>query len=238
VKNQRKKCNKQKTKTKNNEERLVMKILYVKANPKPEEASFSLQVGRALVDALKEAAPQAQVIELDLYQQPVPEIDADVLSAWGSLQGGQPFTALTPEQQAKVGGMTEALEHFLAADRIIFATPMWNFGFPPRFKAYIDAIVAAGRTFKYTEQGPVGLVSGKKAIHVHASGGKHSDTTYRFTVDQLNGVLGFIGVTDLETIWVEGVATVGPEQAEDIKNQAIAKAVSLVDSFLAESITV
>lgn len=215
-----------------------MKILYVKANPKSEEMSFSLQVGRALINAIKKAAPQAEVTEVDLYQQSVPEIDGDVLAAWGALQNGKSFTELTAEQQAKVGGMTAVLDQFLAADRVIFATPMWNFGFPPRFKTYIDAIVAAGRTFKYTEKGPVGLVTGKKAIHVHASGSELSNTPFRYSVDHLKGVLGFIGVTDLETIWVEGVAAVGSEQAEEIKEQAITKAESLVKAFLAEAVTV
>jgi FMN-dependent NADH-azoreductase len=83
----------------------------------------------------------------------------------------------------------------------------------------------------------VGLVTGKKAFHVHASGSELSSTPYRFTVDHLQGVLTFIGVKDLETIWVEGVAAVAPEQAEEIKKQAIAKAVSLVDDFLAEPVT-
>ncbi len=214
-----------------------MKILYVTANPKPEEMSYSLQVGRAFIQAIQTASPNATVTELNLYTNPVPEIDGDVLAAWGALQNGTAFTDLTSEQQAKVGGMGAALEQFLAADRVVFATPMWNFGFPPRFKNFIDAIVSAGRTFKYTEKGPIGLVTGKKAVHIHAAGGVHSDGPFKFAAEHLKGVLGFIGLTDLETIWVEGVAY-GPEQAEVAKDAAIAKAKALVNDFLSDSVLV
>ena len=216
-----------------------MNVLYVTANPKPEANSYSLQVGRALVEAVKQAQPEIEVVELNLFEQPVPEIDGDVLAAWGALQEGKSFAELTASQQAKVGGMNAVLEQFLLADRIIFATPMWNFGFPPRFKAFIDAIIAAGRTFKYTENGPVGLVEGKKLIHIIASGGIYSHgpaSAVAFSDKHVRGVLGFIGVKDVQTVWVEGTAMVGPAQAEEIKEAAIAHALELVGAFLQEAV--
>ena len=211
-----------------------MRILYVTANPKLEEQSFSLQVGRALINAIK-ALPDVEVSERDLFQHPVPEIDHDVMAAWGALQQGKSFTELTVEQQTKVGGMNATLESFLAADCLVFATPMWNYGYPPRFKAFIDSLLVAGRTFKYTDKGPVGLVSGKKVINIIASGGIYSHgprNDLTFSDKHVRNVLGMIGLTEFETIWVEGVNMGTPEQAENIKQAAIVKALKLVDNFI------
>ena len=75
---------------------------------------------------------------------------------------GEGFEALTEVQQQKVATMNTNLETFMNADRYVFVTPMWNFSYPPVVKAYLDNVAIAGKTFKYTENGPVGLLEGKK----------------------------------------------------------------------------
>ena len=84
-------------------------------------------------------------------------IDKDVLTGWGKLRNGD---TLTNEEQQKVDRLSAILDEFLAADKYVFVSPMWNLSFPPVLKAYIDAISIAGKTFKYTAEGPQGLLTG------------------------------------------------------------------------------
>lgn len=137
-------------------------LLYITAHPGNPEASYSLAAGEQFVQAYRESHPQDEVIHVDLYRRNIPYIDADVLEAWGKLQTGGTFNQLTVEQQQKVTQLNELLEEFVTADKYVFVTPMWNFSYPPVMKAYIDSFCVRAKTFKYTENGPVGLLKNKK----------------------------------------------------------------------------
>ncbi|GAA3319766.1 hypothetical protein GCM10020331_028010 [Ectobacillus funiculus] len=145
------------------------KVLYITAHPHNETVSYSMAVGKAFIEAYKEAHPEDQVTHLDLYNENIPHIDADVFSGWGKLQSGSAFDQLSASEQAKVGRLNELSNQFVEADKYVFVTPMWNFSFPPVMKAYLDSVCVAGKkTFKYTEQGPVGLLTDKKSA-AHSS---------------------------------------------------------------------
>ncbi|TCP58099.1 FMN-dependent NADH-azoreductase [Tumebacillus sp. BK434] len=208
-------------------------VLYITANPKPEDQSFSLSAGRAFVNEYREANQNDEVIELDLFQANIPQIDPDVFAGWGKLQTGAAFDALSADEQAKVGRLGELVDQFVAADKYVFVTPMWNFSFPPVVKAYIDAICVAGKTFRYTENGPVGLLGGKKALHIQARGGFYSEgpaAEVELGDRFLRTVLGFVGITDVNTLAIEGQAA-QPDQASQIKENGISKAKELAKSF-------
>ncbi|WP_243388329.1 FMN-dependent NADH-azoreductase [Bacillus kexueae] len=216
----------------------MSKVLYITANPKTTEQSFSLQVGEEFLAAYQQANPQDEIIKLDLYKTNVPLIDEDVMSAWGKLQQGTAFEALTAEEQAKVGQMNTLLEQFMEADKYVFVTPLWNFSVPAIMKAYVDNISIAGKTFKYTENGPVGLLEGKKALHIQARGGIYSEGPAKdmeMGDRYLQTVLGFLGVKDVQSIIVEGVNFM-PEKAEDIKAKAIEEAKQVAQTFGAEAV--
>ncbi|KPC77785.1 FMN-dependent NADH-azoreductase [Thermoactinomyces vulgaris] len=201
----------------------MAKVLYITANPKAENESFSLKLGKGFLDKYKELNPQDEIIHLDLYQMDLPYLDADVFSGWGKLAKGE---GLTEDEQRKVARINELTDQFVEADKYVFVTPMWNFLFPPRMKTYIDTICIAGKTFKYTEQGPVGLLEGKKAIHLHASGGVYSHgpaQDLNFADRYIHAVMNFIGITDVTTVVAEGMAA-QPDQAEAILKDAIARA--------------
>ncbi|MBF0835332.1 NAD(P)H-dependent oxidoreductase, partial [Bacteroides acidifaciens] len=85
----------------------------------------------------------------------IPQIDADVFAGWGKLQSGQEFEALSEGEQGKVKRLEELSNQFVNADKYVFVTPFWNFSFPPVMKAYLDSVSVAGKTFKYTAEGPV-----------------------------------------------------------------------------------
>ncbi|HEX3015240.1 MAG TPA: FMN-dependent NADH-azoreductase, partial [Desulfobacteria bacterium] len=175
----------------------MAKVLYITANPKPVNDSFCLSAGQAFLDAYRQANPNDEVIPLDLYKMNIPLIDADVFSGWGKLQQGTAFEQLTAEEKKVVGDINQLCDQFVQADKYIFVTPMWNLGIPPKMKAYIDTICIAGKTFKYTESGPVGLMTAKKAVHIQARGGVYSEgpaTGFEFGDRYIKALLTFLGV--------------------------------------------
>lgn len=216
------------------------KVLYITANPKPESESFSLTVGREFINAYRQASPTDEIVELDLYKMNIPEIDADVFSGWGKLQQGSALQHLAPEEKSKVSRISELTDQFIQADKYVFVTPLWNFSFPPRVKAYIDTICIAGKTFQYTAEGPVGLLQNKKAVHIQASGGVYSQgpgQNVEFGNRYWKTIMNFIGITDVETIWVEGMAAM-PNEAENIKAKAIAQAKTVAQKFAQSAVRV
>ncbi|PTM60012.1 FMN-dependent NADH-azoreductase [Desmospora activa] len=217
----------------------MSKVLYVTANPKAVEDSFGLKTGQAFLDAYKEANPQDEIIHLDLYKEEIPLIDADVLSGWGKLGAGQSFDALTPDESKKVARLGELVDQFVAADRYVFVSPLWNFGVPPQLKAYIDAVAVGGKTFRYTEAGPEGLLKGKKAVHIHATGGVYSEApmdAMDFSNPYLVAVLGFFGITDVETVRVEGMNQF-PDRVDAILAEAKEKARETAKTFASDTVT-
>ncbi|PEY97777.1 FMN-dependent NADH-azoreductase, partial [Bacillus sp. AFS018417] len=173
----------------------MTKVLFITANPNSAEASFGMAVGEAFIEAYKNEHPQDEVVTIDLFNTTVPEIDTEVFAAWGKFAAGEGFETLSESQQQKIAAMNTNLETFMNADRYVFVTPMWNFSYPPVVKAYLDNLSIAGKTFKYTENGPVGLLEGKKALHIQATGGIYSEGAYAvmdFGRQHLNAVLGFM----------------------------------------------
>ncbi|HZG84214.1 FMN-dependent NADH-azoreductase [Paenibacillus sp.] len=213
----------------------MARLLYITANPKAEEQSYCLSVGRAFLDEYRSANPEDDIVELDLYQTHIPHIDTDVFNGWGKLQQGKAFDELSAEEKAKVARINELTDQFIAADRYVFVTPLWNFSFPPIVKAYIDTICIAGKTFKYTAEGPVGLLQGKRAIHIQARGGVYSEGPAKemeFGDRYLRTIFGFIGIQDVQSVIVEGMAQMA-DQAQAIKERAIANAKEAARSFAA-----
>lgn len=211
----------------------MSKLLFINSNPKTEESSFGLAVGNKFLEAYKSENPQDEVTELDLYKMEVPLIDEVVFSSWGKLGSGTAFDKLTAEEQSKMVAMNGILDQFLAADKYVFVTPLWNFTVPPKMKAYLDNICIVGKTFKYTENGPVGLLSDKKALHIQARGGFYSNgpaADFELGDRYMKTIFGFIGIQDNQSIIVEGMNAV-PDKAEEIKAAAIEKAKEVAKKF-------
>ena len=209
------------------------KILYVTANPKAEKDSYSLQVGREFIEEYKRQNPEHEVTELDLFKTKVPFLNAAAFEAFGKLQNGGSFNDLNNEQKEVIGDLNQMLEQFIDADTYVFVSPMWNFSIPPVLKAYVDVILQAGKTFRYTSNGPEGLMKGKKAVHIQASGGIYTNggaSEMEFAHRYLKTVLGFIGITDLEFIPVEGIA-MGQTEVSKIVTAASQKAKELAVGF-------
>ena len=153
------------------------------------DSSVSRQLTAATVAQLREQAPSATVVDRDLVATPLSHLTL----------GGS--------------GDADVLDEFLAADTIVVGAPMYNFTVPSQLKAWIDRILVAGTTFRYTAEGPLGLAGGKRVIVAVSRGGFYDDSNAMEHVETyLRGVFGFIGITP-EFIHADGI-NYGPEQRE------------------------
>jgi len=204
------------------ENKIMKKVLYITANPKSEQYSYSLKAGQSFIQKYMKMNPEDEVTRLDLYDLDIPFIDEDVFSGWGKLAEGVAFDELIKLEQHKVNTINQFTEQFMEADKYVFVTPMWNLSLPPKVKMYIDTLMIAGKTFHYTEQGPKGLLKDKKAFHIHASGGVYSSqelSPFEFGDSYLKTVLGFMGVTDYASILLEGTA-MAQDDGDEIHHKA------------------
>ncbi|MED4071629.1 FMN-dependent NADH-azoreductase [Priestia endophytica] len=211
----------------------MAKVLYITAHPHDEKTSYSMAAGQAFVTAYKEQNPSDEIVHIDLYKENIPHIDADIFSGWGKLQSGSEFDQLSKEEQSKVARLAELNEQFISADKYVFVTPLWNFSFPPVMKAYLDSVAVAGKSFKYTEQGPVGLLTDKKALHIQARGGYYSEgpaADLEMGHRYISIMMNFFGVPSFDGLFIEG-HNAEPNKAEQIKEDGIARAKELAKSF-------
>lgn len=191
-------------------------ILHISGSTRGE-ASLSGRVAREFVNSLLARRPGTTLVERDLHSNPLPHIGSDFSTAIRLAADER-----TEAQATSIAISDAVVSELLAADTLVISTGFINFGISSILKSWIDHVARAGLTFRYTENGPEGLVKGKKAYLVIASGGVYSSgpaASADFAEPYLRAVLGFLGITDIETIRVEGVAY-GPEAAE----KAIAEA--------------
>lgn len=196
-----------------------MQVLFIKANPRSTEASVSLSLGDEFLKVYRKAKPEDEIVVIDLYDTDIPEIDYELMGAMESLRGKKALEDLPEKTQAKLKRYNELTDQFINADKYIFVTPMWNLSFPARMKDYIDTIFVAGKTFRYTEKGPQGLLENKKCLHLHASGGFHSQSPMNHADPFLKDVMSFLGVSDYRSLIIEGHSAM-PDKAESIIQKA------------------
>jgi len=187
-------------------------ILLIESSPRGSD-SFSHQAALSTVNEIQKRKPGAHLVIRDLAQNPPPHVGR------GFISGMQIPSEQRAPEQAKAVALSDALiDELLAADTIVIALSMHNFGVPSALKAWIDHVSRAGRTFSYTPNGPIGLLKGKRVILVIASGGVYSTgpmTKFDFTEPYLRAVMSFLGVADVHAVRVEGtaVSAIGPKKA-------------------------
>ena len=154
------------------------------------DGSVTRQLTAAIVARWRAEVDGLQVQVRDLDQEPLPHLSGAIVSG-----------------RDEVGAARGAavLEQFLESDVVVIGAPMYNFGVPSSLKAWIDRIAVAGRTFRYTEAGPVGLAGGKRVVLALAAGGPHGGQPTDFVEPYLRQVLGFFGITDIEVVRADGV---------------------------------
>lgn len=180
--------------------------------------SVSRQLTERIVAQWRATHPGTVVEHLDLATQAPSHLSAD------SLGFRTPAGADLSEVQRRENDISETLiSQFLAADVVVVGAPLYNFSIPSQLKAWIDRIAQAGRTFKYTEQGPVGLAGGKTVIIAATRGGVYSTTEAGNAMEHqesyLKTMFGFLGITDIRVVRAEGIS-----MGEATKAQALAAA--------------
>jgi FMN-dependent NADH-azoreductase len=199
---------------------MTLNVLHIETSPLGAK-SVTRELGVQLLASLKAKHADIALTTRDLTASPLPHLNADILGAYFT-----PTDQQTDAQKSLVSASESAIAEIFAADVIVIEAPMWNFGIPSVLKAWIDHVCRAGKTFKYTETGPVGLVpNDKKVIILSSRGGVYSEGPMKSMDHQeayLRDVLGFIGLTSVEFARAEGVS-MGPDAAAKAKSSAKAQ---------------
>jgi len=169
------------------------------------ESSVSRTLTQAIVDQLVAGQPDVEVRRRDLIAEPLPHLTLDAYAD------------------------SSVLDEFLAADTIVIGAPMYNFSLPTQLKAWIDRVLVAGKTFRYTADGPEGLVQGKRVIVALARGGFYDASSpaadYEYLERYLRTVFGFIGI-EAEFVAADGI-NISPAHREDAIGRALGETVKL-----------
>ncbi len=184
----------------------------------------SSQLARQFVAAYRNSHPDTQVQVRDVAAaEPVPHLDAERFGAFISKPEDR-----SAAQHAVVEYSDALIDELKQADVIVLGLPMYNFGVPSQLKAYFDHIARAGETFKYTDKGPVGMLTGKKAYVFAARGGVYAGTPLDTQTAYVRDFLRFIGISDVSFIYAEGLAV-----SAQSKQEGLARAAAEIDRIAA-----
>ncbi|MGO4722942.1 MULTISPECIES: FMN-dependent NADH-azoreductase [unclassified Inquilinus] len=193
-----------------------MKILHIDSSVLGD-ASVSRQLTKATVDGWRARYPQAELVYRDLAAAPPEHLSGERAAV---VKFGKDADLTGPQAEERV--LVDAIVgEFLSADVVVIGAPMYNFSVPTQLKAWIDRLAQAGRTFRYTEKGPIGLAGGRKVVIVSSRGGVYTAGLEALDHQEayLRTILGFLGVTEIDFVRAEGLA-MGPEH----RDRAVAEA--------------
>ncbi|WP_462177568.1 FMN-dependent NADH-azoreductase [Pseudoalteromonas gelatinilytica] len=199
----------------------MKKVLVLNSSLNGEQGN-STKLSQQFVEQLADNQ-QISVTTRDLSDNAIAHLTQTEMAAWMTDANER-----SDEQKALAAISDDLIAELNDNDLIVIGMPMYNFGIPSTFKAWIDCIARAGITFKYTEQGPVGLITDKKVVVLAARGGMYQGTEMDTQTKYLKDVLGFVGMTDVNFIYAEGLAMPGAEQSlEAAQNEIKAFTASL-----------
>jgi FMN-dependent NADH-azoreductase len=199
----------------------VMNILQINSSARRD--GVSTRLADRIVARLRDADPDATVRVRDLTATAHPVLDEAALGALFT-----PPTQRTAAQAARVAQDDALIAELAAADVVVLGVPMYNFGVPAQLKNWIDAVSRAGVTFRYTAAGAEGLVKGKQVYVALARGGKYRNTPADTQVPYLATVLGFLGMTDVQYVYAEGLA-----MGADAERDGLAAAYAQIEEAVA-----
>lgn len=183
--------------------------------------SYSVKLGNAIVEKIREKYPDSKLEELNLVNAEIPHLGADALRSFFT-----PADQLTEEDKQSIRLSDQLVKQLLATDIIVIGAPLYNYTIPTPLKAWIDHITRAGITFGYSENGPVGKVTGKKVYVAMSSGGVYSEGPGKandFVAPYLKAFLGALGMTDITVFRAEGLKVQG------VKEHAMEKALESIE---------
>ncbi|TPG85055.1 FMN-dependent NADH-azoreductase [Pseudomonas mandelii] len=194
----------------------MSRVLIIESSARQQD-SVSRQLTQTFISQWQTAHPNDQITVRDLAANPVPHLDINLLGGWM-----KPAEQRTDIEQVSLERSNQLTDELLAADVLVMAAPMYNFAIPSTLKAWLDHVLRAGVTFKYTDTGPQGLLSGKRAYVLTARGGIYAGSTADHQEPYLRQVMAFIGIHDVTFIHAEGMNLGGDFQEKGL-SQANAK---------------
>ncbi|HEX6267150.1 MAG TPA: NAD(P)H-dependent oxidoreductase [Burkholderiales bacterium] len=165
----------------------------------------SSRLADEIVAVLRTQDPGAEVVVRDLARDPVPHLDGSRFAAFTTQKGSR-----TEAQEVVVACSDRLIGELRRADVVVIGLPMYNFGVPSQLKAWFDHVARAGETFRYTDKGPVGLLTGKKVYVTAARGGIYAGTPADTQTQYVRDFLAFLGMSDVQFVYAEGLAIDAP----------------------------
>jgi len=204
--------------------------LFIKANDRSASEAVSVKLYDAFLESYQQSHQDEEIIELNLFQEELPYLGADMINGQFKLARGLEVTA-AENKAAEIAN--RYLEQFVKADKIVIAFPLWNFTVPAVLHTYFDYLNQAGKTFKYTPEGPVGLLGDKKVMLLNARGGVYSEgpaAEVEMAVKYVSSVLQFFGITDVNSVIIEGHNQF-PDRAQEIIESGLEQAAQAAKIF-------
>ncbi|VXC55817.1 FMN-dependent NADH-azoreductase [Pseudomonas sp. 8Z] len=198
----------------------MSRVLVIESSAR-QQGSVSRELTQQFIANWQAANPTDQIQVRDVAANPLPHLDLTLLGGWMT-----PTEQQSEAEKTALARSNELTEELLAADVLVLAAPMYNFAIPSTLKAWLDHVLRAGVTFKYTETGPQGLLTGKRAIVLTARGGIYAGSALDHQEPYLRQALAFIGIHDVQFIHAEGM-NMGGEFVEKGLAQAKAKLAEL-----------
>ena len=183
----------------------------------------STRMSRDFLSRWQQVRPETVVIHRDLASDPLPHLDAAAVTAFMT-----PADQRSAAQTEAVARSDELIAELKQADVLVIGLPLYNLGVPSTFKAWIDYVARAGETFRYTENGPEGLVGDKKVYVLTARGGQYNGSPYDTQTPYVRYILGLFGITDIEFVYAEGL-----NMGDVARDAALAAAAEQIESLAA-----
>ncbi len=188
----------------------MTRILQIKSSLFSDNGQSS-KLADSFVASVRAAQSGIELVVRDVVRDALPHLDAERFGAFLAKP-----EARTLQQQAVVAQSDALIDELRRADLVVIGLPLYNFGVPSQLKSWIDHVARAGETFRYTDKGPVGLLTGKRAVVFAARGGLHAGTPSDTQTGYIQTFLRFIGITDVEFVYAEGLAISEASKTESL----------------------
>lgn len=208
------------------------RLLYISANPKPEDLSASKTVARELVSRIQKKYQEIKTEEVDLYKDHIPQLKHSYFAGRSAIISDEARKKLPPEEQQEVQRIVALCDQFRSADVYVLAAPMWSLSFPAPVKEYIDCVVQAGKTIEFEGDKPHGLLDSHARVFIYVqSSGAHIPWLIRPALNKglnyVHDVMRFVGISRFEELLVDGTGTTDEE-----RNEAIARTIKKIDDIM------
>ncbi|WP_029186172.1 FMN-dependent NADH-azoreductase [Streptococcus suis] len=200
-------------------------VLIVKAHPLDAQKSYALRALEEFQTRYASLHPEDRIELVDVFEDQIPALDKSLLEAMGAAKKG---IEISPEQAEQLDRYNALTQQFLAADKIVVVNPLWNLNVPSQLVSWINTINVAGLTFKYGPEGSIGLVKGKKLLHIQSNGGVYAGQDP--AAQYIQSIFEFLGFEDIHQVFIEGQSA-DPSQAQEIFEEAMGKIDTILEVF-------